>query len=156
MNSSSATQTSSNSVPSRNGMVVACLGASLTAAKVSYDWIGDLESRPQNASIRFVNLGVGGDLAHNALKRVPQVIQCRPNKVVALVGGNDVLAVIDPIMRHFYVPWKRLPQKPSPKWFEENARQIVSRLKNKTTAQVALGSLPIFGEAPESEAHRGI
>ena len=152
MSGSSATQTSSNSVPLRNGVpfrngIVACLGASLTAAEVSYDWIGDLESRPQNASIRFVNLGVGGDLVYNALKRVPQVIQCRPNKVVVLVGGNDVLAVIDPIMRHLYGPWKRLPQKPSPKWFEENVRQIVSRLKNETTARVALGSLPIFGEA---------
>ena len=149
MNSPSATQTSPN------GMVVACLGDSLTAAEVSYDWIGDLQSRPQNASIRFVNFGVGRDLSYNALKRLPQMIQCRPDKVIVLIGGNDVLAAIDPIMRHLYGPWKHLPQKPSSQWFEENVRQIVGKLKNETTARVALGcSLPIIGEDPESEANR--
>ena len=55
---------------------------------MSYDWIADLQSRPQNASIRFVNLGVGGDPAYSALKRLPQVIQCRPDKVVVLIGAG--------------------------------------------------------------------
>lgn len=156
MNSSSATQTSSNSVPLRNGIVVACLGDSLTAAGVSYDWIGDLQSRPQNASIRFVNLGVGGDLAYSGLKRLPQVIQCRPNKVIVEFGGNDVVSTIDPTMRRGLGAWKRLPQKPSPKWYEENVRQIVSRLKNETTARVALCSVAVIGEDPESEVNRRI
>jgi hypothetical protein len=62
MNSSSAIQTSSKS------MVVVCLGESLTKGEVSYDWVADLQSCPQNASVRFVNLGVGGDHSYNALK----------------------------------------------------------------------------------------
>ena len=28
------------------GMVVACLGESLTKGEVSYDWVSDLQSRP--------------------------------------------------------------------------------------------------------------
>jgi lysophospholipase L1-like esterase len=146
MNNSSAMQIPSNS------MVVACLGASHTEAKGggSYDWIGDLQSRPQNASIRFVNLGVGGDLAYNALKRLPQVTQCRPNKVVVLIGTNDVVTTIFQNARRFLGTWKRLPQEPSPKWYEENLRQIVRRLNNETTAHVALCSLAVIGEDPES------
>ena len=150
LGSSSAKQTSPN------GMVVACLGASDTKGEVSYDWVADLQSRPQNAPIRFVNLGVGGDLAYNALKRLPQVIQCRPNKVIVLIGGNDIVAAVDPTMRRLYGPWKHLPQAPSPKWYEENLRQIVSRLKSETTARVALCSFPVIGEDPGSEANRYI
>ena len=75
---------------SSNGMVIACLGESLTKGEVSYDWVADLQSRPQNASIRFVNLGVGGDHTYNALQRVSQVIQCHPDKVVVLIGAGDL------------------------------------------------------------------
>jgi lysophospholipase L1-like esterase len=144
MSSSPVTQTSSNSI------VVACLGASHTEAKGSYDWVGDLQSRPQNASVRFINLGVGGDLAYSALKRLPQVIQCHPDKVVVLVGTNDVVTTIFPNARRFLGTWKRLPQKPTLEWYAENLRQIVRRLKNETTAHVALCSLAVIGEDPES------
>jgi acyl-CoA thioesterase-1 len=120
------------------GMVVACLGESLTKGEVSYDWVSDLQSRPQNAAVRFVNLGVGGDHTYNALKRVPQVIQCHPNKVVVLIGAGDVICTMSPTRDRVFRIWKRLPQKHSLEWFEENIRQIASRLKNETTAQVAL------------------
>ncbi len=148
MTSSSVTHTSSPSV------VVACLGESLTKGEVSYDWIADLQSRPQNASIRFVNLGVGGDHSYNALKRVPQVIQYHPDKVVVLIGAGDVLCTLSATRDRVFRIWKRLPQKHSLKWFDENIRQIVSRLKNETTARVALCSLPLAGEDSESEVNR--
>jgi lysophospholipase L1-like esterase len=150
MISSSATCTSSNS------MVVACLGESLTKGEVSYDWIADLQSRSQNGSIRFVNLGVGGDHTYNALKRVPQVIQYHPDKVVVLIGAGDVLCTLSATRDRVFRIWKRLPQKHSLKWFDENIRQIVSKLKNETTARVALCSLPLGGEDPESEVNRRI
>jgi lysophospholipase L1-like esterase len=137
-------------------MVVACLGASNTKGEVCYDWISDLQSRPQNASIRFVNLGVGGDLAYNARKRLPQVVQCRPTKVIVDIGGNDVAALINPAYRRMVKAWKRLPRVPSPEWYEENLRHIVSGLKSGTTARIALCSLAIVGEDPESEANRRI
>src|SRR5512137_2894794 len=112
-------------------MVVACLGESLTKGEVSYDWISDLQSRPQNAAIRFVNLGVGGDHAYNALKRLPQVIQCHPDKVVVLIGGGDVLCTLSPSRERACRMWKRLPQKPSAQWYEETIRKIVCGLKNE-------------------------
>jgi lysophospholipase L1-like esterase len=135
-------------------MVVVCLGESLTKGEVSYDWVADLQSCPQNASVRFVNLGVGGDHSYNALKRLPQVIQCHPDKVVVLIGAGDVLCTLSATRDRVFRIWKRLPQKHSLKWFDENIRQIVSKLKNETTARVALCSLPLAGEDPESEVNR--
>jgi lysophospholipase L1-like esterase len=135
-------------------MVVACLGESLTKGEVSYNWIADLQSRPQNASIHFVNLGVGGDHSYNVLKRLPQIIQCHPNKVVVLIGAGDVICTVSATRDRVFRIWKRLPQKHSFEWFDENIRQIVSKLKNETTARVALCSLPLAGEDPESEVNR--
>jgi lysophospholipase L1-like esterase len=150
MSRSAVTQLSSNSI------VVACLGESLTKGEVSYDWVADLQSRPQNASIRFVNLGVGGDHSYNALKRLPQVIQCHPDQVVVLIGAGDALCTLSATRDRVFRIWKRLPQKHSFEWFDENIRQIVSRLKNETMARIAVCSLPLAGEEPESEVNRRI
>jgi lysophospholipase L1-like esterase len=154
MSSSSVMQMSSCRVPLENGMVVACLGESLTKGEVSYDWVSDLQSRPQNASIRFVNLGVGGDHTYNALKRVDQVIQCHPSKVVVLIGAGDVICTMSATRDRVFRIWKRLPQKHSLEWFSDNIRRIANQLKNETTARVALCSLPLAGEDPESEINR--
>jgi len=68
-------------------ITVACLGSSSTAGKgQAFDWIGELKQRPHNKQFRFYNFGVGGDLAYNALRRVPEVLACRPVKVMVWVG----------------------------------------------------------------------
>jgi lysophospholipase L1-like esterase len=75
--------------------IMACLGSSSTAGKgQAYDWIGELRRRPRNKGVSFLNFGVGGDLAYNALQRLPAVLSCHPSKVVVLIGGNDVLALV--------------------------------------------------------------
>lgn len=131
--------------------IVACLGSSSTAGKgQAFNWIGELERRPRNDRFCFHNFGVGGDLAYNALQRLPGVLACRPEKVVVFVGGNDVLALVSRKIRHFFRISKHLPQHPSPEWFRENLRAIVRRVKAETAAAVALCSLPPMGEEPSS------
>ncbi|MBN1983417.1 MAG: hypothetical protein JW795_17910 [Chitinivibrionales bacterium] len=75
-------------------MKVVCLGESLTKGEVSYDWIAELQSRPENVYIHFANLGVGGDHSYNLLKRLPLVTQFNPDKVVVLIGAGDVLCTL--------------------------------------------------------------
>jgi len=126
---------------------VACLGSSTTAGKgQAFNWIQALEKRPQNKHYRFVNFGVGGDLAYNALERLSSVAACHPDKVVILIGGNDILASVFKNARRFFISWKRLPKDPSPEWFRENLQAIVRGLKEKTSAKIALLSLPQVGE----------
>jgi lysophospholipase L1-like esterase len=132
--------------------IVACLGSSSTAGKgQAFDLIGELRRRPANSRFDLRNFGVGGDLAYNALQRVPHVVACRPDKVVVWVGANDVLAKLSPKVRRFFHISKHLPAEPSLAWFRANIRAIALRLKEETAARIALCSLPPIGEDPSSE-----
>ncbi|HEX9061581.1 MAG TPA: SGNH/GDSL hydrolase family protein [Clostridia bacterium] len=133
-----------------NAIIVACLGSSTTASKGTFNWIKELEKRPQNKQFNFVNLGVGGDLAYSALQRVSKVISCHPDKIIILIGANDILAQVFKNVRHFFTGWKRLPKEPSPEWFSQNLQTIVRRLKEETSAETALVSLAEVGESPDS------
>jgi lysophospholipase L1-like esterase len=142
--------------------VVACLGASATAAVGSYDWIRDLAQRPRLASFRFYRFAEGGDLAYNGLGRLPDIINCHPDDVIILLGENDVLALISKKVAQFDRLTKHLPSEPSPQWYRENMQAIVRRLKSDTTARIALCSLIPIGEDPgsvnpfQAEANRRI
>jgi lysophospholipase L1-like esterase len=130
--------------------VIACLGASATVAVGSYDWIRDLEQRPGNASFHFFRFAAGGDLAYNAVQRIPKIITCHPDYVIILLGDNDVLAFVSNKHYRFLRLWKRLPRKPSPEWYRENMQAIVRRLKRDTSARIGLCSLIPIGEDPRS------
>jgi lysophospholipase L1-like esterase len=129
---------------------VACLGSSTTASRGTYKWIGELERRPQNGRFRFVNLGVGGDLSFNAVRRLDRVIALRPDRVIVLIGSNDIMASVFPNFRRFVRVWKRLSEEPSPARFEENLAIIVHRLQREADARVGLSSLAPLGEEPRS------
>jgi lysophospholipase L1-like esterase len=130
---------------------IACLGSSTTAARGTFDWIAELKKRPQNRTVRFLNFGVGGDLSYNTLQKNHQVIEAAPDKVLILIGSNDILATVFPHVKRIYILWKRLPQEPSVTWFRENLQQIIRQIKAQTSAQIAVASLAEVGEAPESK-----
>ena len=133
-------------------IIVACLGSSSTAGKgQAFNWIDELQRPPRNQSFRFRNFGVGGDLAYNALQRLPEVIACRPQKVIVLIGANDVLALVSKKLRRFYRLTKSLPRDPNPEWFHESLQTIARRLKVETSAAIALCSLQPIGEDPSSK-----
>lgn len=144
-------QTPATPPAATGAVVVACLGSSSTAGRgQAFNWIRELEERPRNRHVSFRNFGVGGDLAYNALQRLPDVFRCEPAKVVVLIGGNDVLALVSEKVRRFFRITKHLPQDPSPEWFRDNLREIVRRVKSESGAAVALCSLPPIGEDPSS------
>ena len=133
-------------------ITVAFLGSSSTAGKgQAFDWIAELKRRPENKRFRFHNFGIGGDLAFNALQRLPDVLACRPQIVVVWVGGNDVLALASTKVRRFFRVFKHLPTEPSPQWFRENLWAIVRRLKATDSVKIAVCSLPPIGEDLSSE-----
>jgi len=128
--------------------IVACLGSSTTASRGTYKWIDELERRPQNRRFKFVNLGVGGDLSFNTVQRLDRVIALRPDRVIVLIGANDIMASVFPNHRRFVRIVKRLSEEPSPARFKENLAVIVRRLQGEADARVALSSLPPVGEEP--------
>ena len=132
---------------------VAFIGSSTVAGKgQAFDWVGQLEKRPENKEFRFHNFGRGGDLSYLALKRLPKVIKTKPDKTVIMIGGNDVLATVFKSANRLLVRARLLPEAPSAGWFAENLQCMVDDLKSKANTQIALVSLPPFGEAPSSNA----
>jgi lysophospholipase L1-like esterase len=127
--------------------VVACLGSSTTAANGTYKWIDELARRPQNGRFRFINFGVGGDLSFDLTKRLDPVLRAAPDRVIVLIGTNDILASVFPNFRRFTRAWKRTPQDPSTAHFEGNLELITQRLQQTTRATIALSSLAPIGEA---------
>lgn len=132
-------------------MIVACLGSSTTAGKgQAYDWVGSLARTLADRHVQFRNFGVGGDLAYNALQRVSEVVCSRPDKVVVLVGGNDVLARASAKARRFYRIFKGITAEPSAELYRQNMALLARRLKLGTSAEIALCSLTPIGENLQS------
>jgi lysophospholipase L1-like esterase len=139
--------------PRRQGLpreTVVCLGSSTTASKGTYKWIDELEKRPQNKRFRFVNLGVGGDLSFNTIGLLDRVIASQPDRVIVLIGTNDVMATVFPNFRRFVRVWKRLSDEPSPARFEKNLHFIVRKLRQGANSRIGLSSLAPLGEDPHS------
>jgi lysophospholipase L1-like esterase len=130
--------------------IVACLGSSTTAARGTYNWIDELAKRAQNSRFRFVNFGVGGDLSFNITRRLDPVLSLAPDRVIVLIGTNDMLASVFPNFRRFTRAWKRASQDPSPAHFKTNLELITRRLQQETHATIALSSLAPVGEALRS------
>jgi lysophospholipase L1-like esterase len=129
---------------------VACVGSSTTASKGTYRWIAELESRPQNGRFRFVNLGVGGDLSFNIVRRLRRVIAIQPDRVIVLIGTNDILASAFPNFHRIVRLWKGLPDEPNAQRFRDNLSLITQTLRQETGARIALSSLAPVGEDPHS------
>ena len=129
---------------------VACIGSSTTASKGTYQWIPELQSRPQNGRFRFANYGVGGDLSFTTVRRLRPVIATQPDRVIILIGTNDILASVFGNFRRFVRLWKGLPQEPTVQRFEQNLQLITRRLRRETNARIALSSLAPVGEDPHS------
>ena len=130
---------------------ITCLGSSTTASRGTYKWIDELEKRPQNSRFRFANFGVGGDLSFNTVRVLDRVIAVRPQRVIILIGANDVMASAFPNFRRFVRVVKRVPEEPSPARFEENLDFIVYRLQHEANAKIGLSSLGPLGEDPKSD-----
>jgi lysophospholipase L1-like esterase len=129
---------------------VACLGSSTTASRGTYKWIDELEKRPDNSRYRFANFGVGGDLSFNTVGVVDRVITSRPERVIILIGTNDIMASVFPNFRRFARVVKRISGEPSPTSFEQNLNFIADKLQRGTSARIGLSSLAALGEDPNS------
>jgi lysophospholipase L1-like esterase len=136
--------------------VVVCLGASIVHGAVSVNFMEALRRQFPAGDYIFVNAGVNGDLAYNALRRLDSVIACDPDFVVILVGTNDVQSTLSQRTMRLAMRSKNLPCVPTIEWYRENLQQIVAQLQQNTRATIALASLPILGEDLSSAANERV
>ncbi len=131
-------------------IIVACFGASITRGLGSFNWIKELESRPQNNQYRFVNLGVGGDPTYNGLKRLPNVLEVHPQKVIVAFGWNDIILAVFKSTRSFMSLIKKLPEQFTPDGYRQNMIAIVRQFKENNIDDIALVSPSQMGEDSDS------
>jgi lysophospholipase L1-like esterase len=124
--------------------------------RISSNFVDALRQRLGSEGYRFVNAGVAGHEAFNVLTRLDTVIGHQPDYVVILVGTNDVTATLSPRIARLSRLTKRIPQPPSAEFYHDTMLQIVRTLKAKTSANIALASLPVLGEDLDSLANRRI
>ena len=92
------------------------------------------------------NAGINGNLAWNVLQRLDDVVACRPDAVILLVGTNDVLGTLGPGWESMYRRQQHIPATPTLAWYRESLRATLGRLSAETGARVAVLDLPPIGE----------
>lgn len=133
------------------GEVVVLLGDSLIRGRAGVDVVQLL--RDLQPGTTWVNGGTQGDTSFDLSERLVPVVGCRPNKVVIMIGTNDVRATLDPSSGETRRKVKELPEAPSIELFATNLKRIVTDLQKHVGAHVALCSLPPLGQDLESTAN---
>jgi len=135
---------------------VVCVGDSLTRGNLSADWVGALRDHlgeGLNTPTTVLNAGVNMQCAQNILRRLDEVIACRPSHVTVLVGTNDLKAELSPIEAFMYKTFGSVTQAPTVENYAVDLIEIRDRLL-ATGARVALVSPPVLGEDRNSQANQ--
>ncbi len=129
--------------------VLVCAGDSLTHGLANANFVKPLQRRLTGDGVQVVNAGWSGDLAVNLLRRVDDIVACRPDVVTVLIGTNDVAARIDEKWLKGYRR-KELTEPPSADSYRRSLERIVERLQQQTSASIALLEIPMVGENLDS------
>lgn len=136
--------TSANIAATKGKKVVLCAGDSNTQGNMGENWLVRVEKQfPQYA---FLNAGINADLTHTLLARFDEVIAAKPDFVTLLIGTNDINATMSPQKEKRYRQMKKIVKTPTYKDFRENIIAMIEALKEKTSAQIAIMSLPLISE----------
>ncbi|MHA2025042.1 MAG: SGNH/GDSL hydrolase family protein [Candidatus Thorarchaeota archaeon] len=121
-------------------------GDSITHGRFGENYVTLLTQRLDAEQYDLVNAGVNSQLAWNLLQRLDEIIACEPDYVTIMIGTNDAFAVTSQKQAEFFVKRMKLPKMPDQLWFRQNLQEIVTRLQEKTSAKIALISIPPIGE----------
>ena len=134
--------------------VVVCIGDSITHGRVSENYVNELTKRHAKNQYSFVNAGINTELAFNVLQRIEPIIRSDPDFITILIGTNDVLATLNEKNVARYVKEMNLPQSPNYQWYQTNLVSLIDALQQKTTAKIALLSLPPVTEDKTHTAYQ--
>ena len=125
--------------------VVVCCGDSITHGHIGYNWVGSL--REKDSSKIYINAGINADLTWNLNQRVDDIIKHDPDYITILIGTNDAIGS-QPVqlIQDYYIETKNLPKTPSIEWFEEQIEIFIKKIKENTSAKIAITTLPWLGE----------
>ena len=132
--------------------VLVLLGDSITHGRIGVNYVDIVADQLEDRDLEIINAGINSELAWNALQRLNEVIHCEPDIVTVLIGTNDANATMSKDIMRGYIRNMKLPREPSSEWYRRALISIVEGLKAKTTARIALLSIPTIGEDTSNPA----
>ena len=132
--------------------VLVLLGDSITHGRIGVNYADIVAGQLEDRDLEIINAGINSELAWNALQRLNEVIDCEPDIVTVLIGTNDANATMSKDIMRGYIRNMKLPREPSSEWYRRSLISIVEGLKAKTTARIALLSIPTIGETTSDPA----
>ena len=134
-----------------NKKIFVMIGDSITQGTVGANYTKIVE-KSLNSSLKvveIVNAGLNGDFVLNVLRRIDDIINCKPDFVTIMIGTNDAGAVFAPDVIDTFRKLKKVPLEPE-YWtihqYKQDLTEIISRLKKDTDAKIAILSIPTIGE----------
>ncbi|NOK62082.1 MAG: hypothetical protein GFH27_549321n69 [Chloroflexi bacterium AL-W] len=125
-----------------------CFGDSLTQGVVSASYVNILQETLPH--VRMINAGINGDTTLHLLRRVERdVIHHAPDVVLILTGLNDLGSAYGPLSgRWYYRTAKNLQTPMTPRRFVRVYQHLITILRQRTQARIALCTLTALGEHP--------
>ena len=136
--------------------LVLCAGDSITRGQSSANWVDILQRQFAADGYQFVNAGIDGDPAWNVLQRIDDVVRCQPDAVTLQVGSNDVAAASGTWQEKVYRRQQHLPRTPTLGWYTDCVDEILTRLRTRTSARIAVLDIPMIGEDLTSDMNRRV
>lgn len=125
---------------------IVLVGDSITHGRIGTNYVEILSHRMKDNEFEFINAGVNGDLVWNVCQRLDEVIDCRPDIIMILIGTNDANASLSPDGQRRYAQRKKLPTLPTHDWFQTMFTELLTELSQRTDSSIAVFSLPTIGE----------
>jgi acyl-CoA thioesterase I len=124
-----------------------CFGDSLTEGVIGASYVDILRARLPK-QLRVVNAGVNGDTTLHLLRRVERdVVAYTPDVVVILVGLNDLTTAYGwRSNKIYYRTAKNINIALTPRRFVRAYRRLITMLRERTRARLALCTLTTVGE----------
>lgn len=142
----------SNSINSFSKKRIIFIGDSITHGNMSVNFINIIASELGEEKFDFINGGLNASLTYNVIQRLEDIIACKPDYVTILIGTNDAHRSMKLYKHSITNRQLNLPKEPNKEWFIENLREIIVKLKEKTSAKIAICSIPPIGENTNHDA----
>ena len=131
------------------------IGDSITHGTVSANYVNIVESRlnpdPVRKEVVVINAGINGEFTYNVLQRLEPIIQCSPDVITILIGTNDAYGSLTPQRQNKKQRKWKLPELPTETTYQKHLTALVTQLREKTKARIALLSIPTIGEDSTTE-----
>ncbi len=124
------------------------VGDSITHGIVSVNYSKMIENEMSKYGYQTINAGINADLAITALRKIEQVIACKPKVVTVLLGTNDVMGSLSEDRRQGYISIDRVGVQDSIsiESYQKNLQEFVDKLVRAGVEKIFLVSLPLLGE----------